>query len=132
MERPHEYIFFDEAVFNLTKTRRGGGRNIVGQQSTVQVPGHCGGYITLGAAIGNHRVLHRHVKFGVVFEMCCCPAGRVSCLCHSAGQPQFSQKCPDTGVGPRETAIPKCSPSTVLSFPHPDRRIFLCTAVEGV
>ncbi|KAK1175930.1 hypothetical protein AOXY_G672 [Acipenser oxyrinchus oxyrinchus] len=35
---PCEYIFFDEAGFNLAKRRRRG-RNIIGQRATVDVPG---------------------------------------------------------------------------------------------
>lgn len=121
-------FFFDEAVFNLAKARRGG-RNTVGQRAIVQVPGHRGGYITLGAAIGNHRVLHHHANLGWSSR---CAVVLSADYPVYVGQPQFSQKCPDTGVGPHETAIPKCSLSTILPFPHPDRRIFHCMAVEGV
>lgn len=63
MERPHEYIFVDEAGFNLAKRRRRG-RNIIGQRAIVEVPGQRGGNVTLCAAISNHGVLHRHATLG--------------------------------------------------------------------
>lgn len=50
MESPHEFIFIDEAGFNLTK-RRSRGRNIIGQHAIVEVPGEHGGNVTLCAAI---------------------------------------------------------------------------------
>lgn len=63
MADPHEYIFIDEAGFNLTK-RRKRGRNIIGHRAIIQVPGQRGGNVTLCAAISNRGVLHRHVKVG--------------------------------------------------------------------
>ncbi|XP_067224491.1 putative nuclease HARBI1 [Chanodichthys erythropterus] len=50
MERPHEYIYMDEAGFNLTKRRRRG-RNVIGHRAIVGVPGQRGGNVTLCAAI---------------------------------------------------------------------------------
>ncbi|KAK0151758.1 hypothetical protein N1851_006859 [Merluccius polli] len=59
MADPHEYIFIDEAGFNLTK-RRKRGRNIIGHRAIIQVPGQRGGNITMCAAISNRGILHRH------------------------------------------------------------------------
>ncbi|XP_051985534.1 uncharacterized protein LOC127646124 [Xyrauchen texanus] len=42
MARPHEYLFLDEAGFNLQK-RRQRGRNIIGQRAITEVPGQRGG-----------------------------------------------------------------------------------------
>ncbi len=36
--QPHEFIFIDEAGFDLSKTRRRG-RNVIGQRAIVHVPG---------------------------------------------------------------------------------------------
>ncbi|XP_067234759.1 uncharacterized protein [Chanodichthys erythropterus] len=61
---PHEFIFIDEAGFNLAKTRRRG-RNLIGHRAVIDVPGQRGGNITMCAAISNmHGVLHRHAKLG--------------------------------------------------------------------
>ncbi len=46
MERPHEYMYMDEAGFNLTKRRRRG-RNVIGHRAIVGVPGQRGGNVTL-------------------------------------------------------------------------------------
>ncbi|XP_063757810.1 uncharacterized protein LOC134876683 isoform X2 [Eleginops maclovinus] len=63
MARPHEFIFVDEAGFNLTKRRRRG-RNIIGQRAIVDVPGQRGGNITLCAAMSSRGLLHRHAELG--------------------------------------------------------------------
>ncbi len=52
-EIQHEFIYVDEAGFNLTRTRRRG-RNIIGHRAIVNVPGQRGGNITLCAAL--HRI----------------------------------------------------------------------------
>ncbi len=57
----HEYIFIDEAGFNLTKRRRRW-RNIIGRR--VEVPGQRGGNMTLCAPISHHGVLHHHATLG--------------------------------------------------------------------
>lgn len=62
-EHPHEFIYIDEAGFDLSKTRRRG-RNIIGQRAIVHVPGQRGGNITLCAAISLRGVLHHHAKLG--------------------------------------------------------------------
>lgn len=49
---PHEFIFIDEAGFNLAKTRRRG-RNVIGHRAIIDVPGQRGGNITMCAAISN-------------------------------------------------------------------------------
>ncbi|XP_016315794.1 uncharacterized protein LOC107668442 [Sinocyclocheilus anshuiensis] len=63
LDRPHDFIFVDEAGFNLTKRRRRG-RNMIGQRAIVEVPGQRGGNVTICAAISNHGVLHHHVTLG--------------------------------------------------------------------
>lgn len=61
---PQEFIFIDEAGFNLAKTRRRG-RNLIGHRAIIDVPGQRGGNITTCAAISNmHGVLHRHANLG--------------------------------------------------------------------
>ena len=59
----HEYIYIDEAGFNLSKVRRRG-RNVIGQRAIISVPGQRGGNITLCAAITQNGVLHRHANMG--------------------------------------------------------------------
>ncbi|KAL0147626.1 hypothetical protein M9458_057068 [Cirrhinus mrigala] len=59
----HEFIYVDEAGFNLTRTRRRG-RNVIGHRPIVNVPGQRGGNITLYAAITQNGVLHRHAHMG--------------------------------------------------------------------
>ncbi|XP_039616998.1 insertion element IS630 uncharacterized 39 kDa protein-like [Polypterus senegalus] len=61
--QPHEFIFLDEAGFDLSKTRRQG-RNIIGQRAIVHVPGQRGGNITLCAAISLRGLLHHYAKLG--------------------------------------------------------------------
>ncbi|XP_045550324.1 uncharacterized protein [Salmo salar] len=61
---PHEFIFIDEAGFNLAKTRRRG-RNVIGHRAIIDIHGQRGGNITMCAAISNtHGVLHRHANLG--------------------------------------------------------------------
>ncbi|KAI2649093.1 Insertion element IS630 uncharacterized 39 kDa protein [Labeo rohita] len=62
-EIQHEFIYVDEAGFNLTRTRRRG-RNVIGHRAIVNVPGQRGGNITLCAAITQNGVLHRHAHMG--------------------------------------------------------------------
>ncbi len=62
-ELPHEFIYVDEAGFNLAKTRHRG-RNVIGQRAVVNVPGQRGGNITLCAAISVQGVLHNHATLG--------------------------------------------------------------------
>ncbi len=62
-ELPHEFIYVDEAGFNLAKTRRQG-RNVIGQRAVGNVPGQRGGNITLCAAISVQGVLHHHATLG--------------------------------------------------------------------
>ncbi|XP_077089770.1 uncharacterized protein LOC143741212 [Siphateles boraxobius] len=61
--QPHEFIFIDEAGFDLSKTRRRG-RHVIGQRAIVHVPGQRGGNITLCAAISLRGLLHYHAKLG--------------------------------------------------------------------
>ena len=60
---PQELISIDEAGLNLTKTRRRG-RNIIGQRTIIEVPGQCGGNVTLRTAMSHNGVLHRHATLG--------------------------------------------------------------------
>eukprot|EP00063_Salmo_salar_P054314 XP_014029149.1 PREDICTED: uncharacterized protein LOC106586404 [Salmo salar] len=55
-EPSHNFVYVDEAGFNLTKCRRRG-RNIIGHRATVDLPGQRGGNITMCAAISEHGVL---------------------------------------------------------------------------
>ncbi|KAL0146999.1 hypothetical protein M9458_057523 [Cirrhinus mrigala] len=59
----HEFIYVDEAGFNLAKTRRRG-RNVIGHRAITNVPGQRGGNITLCAAITQNGVLHHHANLG--------------------------------------------------------------------
>ena len=61
MERPHEYIYMDEAGFNLTKRRRRG-RKVIGHRAIVGVPGQRGGNVTLCAAISKRGVVNHHAN----------------------------------------------------------------------
>ncbi|XP_042068826.1 uncharacterized protein LOC121812005 [Haplochromis burtoni] len=61
--QPHEFIFIDEAGFDLCETRRRG-CNVIGQRAIVHVPGQRGGNITLCAAICLRGLLHHHAKLG--------------------------------------------------------------------
>ncbi|KAL0152528.1 hypothetical protein M9458_052251 [Cirrhinus mrigala] len=63
MARPHEYLFLDEAGFNLQK-RRQRGCNIIGQRAITEVPGQRGGNITLCAAMGSEGLVHWHAVLG--------------------------------------------------------------------
>ncbi|RXN25040.1 receptor-type tyrosine- phosphatase U-like protein [Labeo rohita] len=63
MPRPHEYLFLDEAGFNLQK-RRQRGRNIIGQRTITEVPGQRGGNLTLCVAMGSEGLVHRHAVLG--------------------------------------------------------------------
>ncbi|XP_016307648.1 uncharacterized protein LOC107662224 [Sinocyclocheilus anshuiensis] len=62
-EIQHEFIYVDEAGFNLAKTRRRG-RNVIGHRAITNVPGQRGGNITLCAAITQNGVLHHHANLG--------------------------------------------------------------------
>lgn len=55
-EPSHNFVYVDEAGFNLTKCRRRG-RNIISHRATVDLPGQRGGNITMCAAISEHGVL---------------------------------------------------------------------------
>ncbi len=62
-EIQHEFIYVDEAEFNLAKTRRRG-RNVIGHRAITTVPGQRGGNVTLCAAITQNGVLHHHANLG--------------------------------------------------------------------
>ncbi|GAA6070716.1 uncharacterized protein LOC112848074, partial [Tachysurus ichikawai] len=50
IEPPYNFIYVDEAGFNLSKSRRRG-RNVIGHRATVDLPGQRGGNITMCAAM---------------------------------------------------------------------------------
>ncbi|XP_032363963.1 uncharacterized protein LOC116677839, partial [Etheostoma spectabile] len=62
-QAPHEFIYIDEAGFNLAKRRRRG-RNIIGKRATVDVLGQRGANITMCAAIANAGLLHHRCQVG--------------------------------------------------------------------
>ena len=63
-EKANEYIYIDEAAFNLN-TRRRRGRNVIGQRATVDVPaGLRGGNITMCAAISRNGVQAHNARLG--------------------------------------------------------------------
>ena len=55
-QAPHEFIYIDEAGFNLAKRRRCG-RNVTEKRASVDVPGQRGANITMCAAIANAGLL---------------------------------------------------------------------------
>lgn len=57
METQQILLYVDNAGFNLKKVRRCG-RNIIGQSTTVDVPGQCEGNSTMCAGIVKHGVIH--------------------------------------------------------------------------
>lgn len=61
--QPHEFIYIDEAGFNLSKTRRRG-RNIIGQRAIVYGPGQRGGNISFCATVSFRGLLYHHAKLG--------------------------------------------------------------------
>ncbi|XP_034144995.1 uncharacterized protein LOC114829938 [Esox lucius] len=62
-QAPHEFIYIDEAGFNLSKRRRRG-RNIIGKRATVDVPGQRGANITMCAAMANTGLLLHRCQVG--------------------------------------------------------------------
>lgn len=128
MERPYEYIFVDEAGFNLTKTR-GRDRNIFGHRAIASDPCQRGATVTLWAAVTNSWVLyvmppHGHVtptsllRIWVIFGMPYLGVSRQSILSMSSlEQGQFSPWWPDRGVAQHQ-------PSTILPFAQPSSRVF--------
>ena len=62
-EIQHEFIYVDEAGFNLAKTRRRG-RNVIGHRAITNVPGQQGGNITICVAVTQNGVLHRYENLG--------------------------------------------------------------------
>ncbi|XP_060716614.1 insertion element IS630 uncharacterized 39 kDa protein-like [Tachysurus vachellii] len=59
----YEYLYIDEAGFNLQKKRRRG-RNVIGHRATVNVPGQRGGNITLCATISTTGVVAHNAVSG--------------------------------------------------------------------
>lgn len=62
-EPSHNFIYVDEAGFNLTKSRRRG-RNVIGHRATVDLPGQRGGNISMCAAISENGVLTHIPRIG--------------------------------------------------------------------
>jgi hypothetical protein len=63
----HTFIFVDETGFNLAKTRRGG-RNVIGQRATVDVPAQRGANIAMCAALSNDGLL---LHKPLIWPLCC-------------------------------------------------------------
>ena len=59
----HKFLFVDEAGFSLAKTGRRG-RNIIGQQATIQVHEERGGNISMCAVISDDGLVGRRPLFG--------------------------------------------------------------------
>ena len=59
----HEFIYVDEAGFNLAKTLRRG-RNVIGKRATVDVPGQRGANITMCAAISSAGLVLQKSQIG--------------------------------------------------------------------
>lgn len=57
------YILTDEAGFNLAK-RKGWGWNIIGHFAIVNVPGQCGGNMTMYVAVSQQVAIHWYTNLG--------------------------------------------------------------------
>ncbi len=134
MERPHEYIYVDEAGFNLTKRRRRG-RNVIGHRAIVCVPGQRGGNVTLCAAISNHGVVHHHANLGpynthqlLIFlnHM------RDALLGQQDEHPIYVVVWDNVSFHRALQVFYQSLPSTVLPFPKPHWGILLLMVVEGI
>ncbi len=62
-QAPHEFIYIDEAGFNLAK-RHWRGRNVIVKRATVDVPGQRGANISMFAAIANAGLLLHRCQVG--------------------------------------------------------------------
>ncbi len=62
-QAPHEFIYIDEAGFNLAKRRRRG-QNEIGKRATVDVPGQRGANISMCAEIANAGLLLHRCQVG--------------------------------------------------------------------
>ncbi|XP_048037670.1 uncharacterized protein LOC125262865 [Megalobrama amblycephala] len=60
----YEYLYIDEAGFNLQKKKRRRGRNVIGHRATVNVPGQRGGNISLCTAISTTGVVAHNAVLG--------------------------------------------------------------------
>ncbi len=140
-EIQHEFIYIDEAGFNLTRTRRRG-RNIIGHRAIVNVPGQRGGNITLCAAITQNGVLHRHAHMGpyntaliltFLDQLHNITASNRSYAIHCClGQCVFPMLCSGSELVLATSTFHRPISSTILSIPQPYRRVFLGMVVEGI
>ena len=141
-EIQHEFIYVDEAGFNLMRTRRRG-RNIIGHRAIVNVPGQRGGNITLCS---------HYTEWGPPPP---CPYGRLQHSTHTyilgpiaqhnssksnksyaihccLGQCVFPSLCSGSELVSATSTFHRLISSTILSIPQPYRRVFLGMAVEGI
>ncbi|XP_056441214.1 uncharacterized protein LOC130378498 isoform X1 [Gadus chalcogrammus] len=144
-EIQHEFIYVDEAGFNLTRTRRRG-RNIIGHRAIVNVPGQRGGNITLCAAITQNGVLHRHAHMGAyntalilllrilgpIAQHNSSKSNKSYAIHCCLGQCVFPSLCSGSELVSATSTFHRLISSTILSIPQPYRRVFLGMAVEGI
>ncbi len=141
-EIQHEFIYVDEAGFNLTRTRRRG-RNIIGHRAIVNVPGQRGGNITLCAAITQNGVLHRHAHMGPYNTALILTfldqlhnitaANQIDHMQYIVVWDNVSfHRCSGSELVSATSTFHRPISSTILSIPQPYRRVFLGMAVEGI
>lgn len=142
-EIQHEFIYVDEAGFNLTRTRRRG-RSINGHRAIVNVPGQSGGNITHCAAITQNGVLHRHAHMGPYNTALILTfldqlhnitaANQIDHMQYNCclGQCVFPPLCSGSELVSATSTFHRPISSTILSIPQPYRRVFLGMAVEGI
>ncbi len=142
-EIQHEFIYVDEAGFNLTRTRRRG-RNIIGHRAIVNVPGQRGGNITLCAAITQNGVLHQPCPYGPlqhsthtyilgpIAQHNSSKSNRSYAIHCCLGQCVFPPLCSDSELVSATSTFHRPISSTILPIPQPYRRVFLGMAVEGI
>ncbi len=143
----HQFIFIDEAGFNLTK-RRKRGRNIIGQRAIVEVPGQRGGNITMCAAITHHGVIHHHATLGpyntahlITFldtlHNTLIPPDQVDGpeqlrYVVILGQRKFPQGCSDSQLVHCPPMLFSCLSPSIVSIPQSYWGIFFCLEMESV
>ena len=145
----HEFIFIDEAGFNLANTRRRG-RNIIGPQSHY-VPGQCDVKIRMCAAISNmHGVLHHHASLGLYntthiltfldrLHNILIPPEHMNDADHQRNRyvvawdnVRFHRAAPVQNWFFWPPTISRAIPPTILTFSEPHRRVLFGMEVEGI
>lgn len=146
-QTPHTFIFVDKGGFNLAKTHCRW-KNVIGQRATVDVPGQRGANITMCAALSNDGVLLYKPLIGLYNT-----ERLISFLddLHNQLMPakEWGQRGRNTFVIVWDNVVfhhsalvtdwfaahPRMSVlffATILLFPKPHWRVFLCGEVEGV